>query len=153
MTQQSCVPAQMTTSSFPSSQLQPSSFLPSVPSAVGSYRAPEWSAGLSSSQTPYPSMATYPAIHSHFLTRSVTQVPQTMQFNSTAPFQYSSIGSSAGANQPIPMINQPNRLPASAFQLKWLQGTKVSRCYGCGSAIQNPPQQCPDDFVVVCRNT
>ena len=130
---------------FSSSQMQPSHFMPSMPTAVGSYRGPEWSA---SSQMTYPSMA----MPSNFLNRSVTQVPQTMEDNFTPSFPYSLIGSSAGANQPSTVIIQPNRLPASAFHLKWLQGTKVSRCYGCGGAIQNPPHQCPDNLVVVCRD-
>lgn len=40
----------------------------------------------------------------------------------------------------------------NAFVLKWLVGTKVSRCYGCGGGIQNPPLNCPDDLVVMYRD-
>ena len=39
-----------------------------------------------------------------------------------------------------------------SFTLKWLVGTRVSRCYGCGGVIQNPPLNCPDDLVVMYRD-
>ena len=38
------------------------------------------------------------------------------------------------------------------FHLKWLAGTKVTRCYGCGGDIQNPPLDVPDDLVIVYRD-
>ena len=49
----------------------------------------------------------------------------------------------------------PHALPAtngSTFLVKWLMGTRVSRCYGCGGVIQNPPLNCPDDLIVVYRD-
>ena len=39
-----------------------------------------------------------------------------------------------------------------SFTLKWLMGTTVSRCYGCGKVIQNPPLNCPDDLIVMCHD-
>ena len=53
------------------------------------------------------------------------------------------------ANQGSSLSNQWNGLPpVSAFQLKWVQGTTVKKCYGCGGDIQNPPVQQPDDLVI-----
>ena len=40
----------------------------------------------------------------------------------------------------------------SSFQLKWVAGTKVTRCYGCGGDIQNPPLGAPEDIVIVYRD-
>ena len=33
------------------------------------------------------------------------------------------------------------------FTLKWLAGTRVTRCYGCGGDITNPPLDAPDDLM------
>lgn len=41
-----------------------------------------------------------------------------------------------------------NQNPAT-FSLKCVQGTTVSRCYGCNGDIINPPQSIPDDLVIV----
>lgn len=38
------------------------------------------------------------------------------------------------------------------FSLKWVPGTTVSRCYGCGNGIDNPPLSGPDDIVVVYKD-
>ena len=38
------------------------------------------------------------------------------------------------------------------FSLKWLPGTNVSRCYGCGMEITNPPTVGPDDIIIVHRD-
>ena len=49
----------------------------------------------------------------------------------------------------------PHALPTkngNTFLLKWLMGTRVSRCYGCGGVIQNPPLNCPDDLIVMYRD-
>ena len=40
----------------------------------------------------------------------------------------------------------------STFKLKWVAGTRVSRCYGCKGDIINPPQSSPDDLCVVYRD-
>lgn len=37
--------------------------------------------------------------------------------------------------------------------LKWVPGTTVSKCYGCGNKIENPPQALPDDLIIVFRAT
>lgn len=37
------------------------------------------------------------------------------------------------------------------FNLKWVPGTRVSKCYGCGNKIENPPQALPDDLIIVYR--
>ena len=49
----------------------------------------------------------------------------------------------------VPAISPQNH---SAFRLKWVMGTSVTRCYGCGGEIQNPPQTVPDDLIVVYRD-
>eukprot|EP00794_Sanderia_malayensis_P012371 gene12371-13641_t len=71
-------------------------------------------------------------------------------------------------NKPVPiqpdfkqwqsLPQQQLQLPQSAFTrekmftVKWLPGTTVSRCYGCGRAIQKPPLAEPDHLVVVYRD-
>ncbi len=54
-----------------------------------------------------------------------------------------------------PLVQQQSFFPPSTvpsqenlFKLKWVPGTTVSRCYGCGRHIENPPQSIPDDLVV-----
>lgn len=46
----------------------------------------------------------------------------------------------------------PNTGSTNSFLLKWLVGTNISRCYGCGGAIPNPHQDVPDDSVIVYRD-
>lgn len=48
----------------------------------------------------------------------------------------------------------PSTVPSqeNLFKLKWVTGTTVSRCYGCGRDIENPPHSIPDDLVVVYRD-
>ena len=38
------------------------------------------------------------------------------------------------------------------FLLKLVRGTTVSKCYGCGKDIKNPPSFGPDDLVIVHRD-
>ena len=45
-----------------------------------------------------------------------------------------------------------NPQSGSSFGLKWVMGTTVSRCYGCGGEILNPPQAVPDDLVIVHKD-
>lgn len=45
-----------------------------------------------------------------------------------------------------------NENPEQKFMLKWLPGTTVARCYGCGWEIVNPPIAAPDDFVIVYKD-
>ena len=44
--------------------------------------------------------------------------------------------------------NQVAGVPLS-FYLKWVEGTKVSKCYGCGGIIKNPPENRPDDLIIL----
>ena len=47
----------------------------------------------------------------------------------------------------------PNSANANHFTLKWLAGTRVSRCYGCNGEIRPPPpESVHDDLVVVYRD-
>ena len=39
-----------------------------------------------------------------------------------------------------------------SFKIKWVMGTRVSRCYGCNKEIKNPPESIPDDLIVVFRD-
>ena len=39
-------------------------------------------------------------------------------------------------------VSQVAGVPSS-FGLKWVEGTKVSKCYGCGGIIKNPPNLVP----------
>eukprot|EP00794_Sanderia_malayensis_P004990 gene4990-5648_t len=38
------------------------------------------------------------------------------------------------------------------FSLKWVAGTRISKCYGCRGDIINPPTQVPEDLVVVYQD-
>ena len=40
----------------------------------------------------------------------------------------------------------------SQFSLRWVAGTRISKCYGCRGDIANPPVTAPDDLVVVYRD-
>ncbi len=40
----------------------------------------------------------------------------------------------------------------NSFWLKWLPGTRVTRCYGCNGEIRNPPVSVPDDLIVAYRD-
>ena len=60
-------------------------------------------------------------------------------------------------NQPfqlpqIPNDNVPVRNFIRAFSLKWVMGTTVRKCYGCGTAIVNPPLQ-QEHLFVLCIAT
>ena len=46
----------------------------------------------------------------------------------------------------------PPTTSSSPFTLKWVAGTRVSRCYGCNGEIKNPPESIPDDLIVVYRD-
>ena len=54
------------------------------------------------------------------------------------------------------MPQQPtmqDRAPATPkFSLKFVFGTTVSRCYGCGGQIHNPPNLPQEEIVLVCRD-
>lgn len=52
----------------------------------------------------------------------------------------------AGHSVGMPSLN------TNYFHVKWLAGTEVTRCYGCGGDIQNPPLDVPDDLVIVYRD-
>eukprot|EP00112_Aurelia_sp_Birch-Aquarium-sp1_P014213 Seg3053.4 transcript_id=Seg3053.4/GoldUCD/mRNA.D3Y31 product="hypothetical protein" protein_id=Seg3053.4/GoldUCD/D3Y31 len=50
-----------------------------------------------------------------------------------------------------PQPNTPNQ-HQMVFSLKWVAGTTVAKCYGCGKKIQNPPICTPDDMILVTRD-
>jgi len=54
----------------------------------------------------------------------------------------------------IPTLSQvlPKHAPIRAFCLKWISGTTVSKCYGCGSTIPNPPTKREEELVIVYRD-
>jgi hypothetical protein len=57
-----------------------------------------------------------------------------------------------GNSQEVFQNAASNSTPTS-FSLKctWVQGTKVSKCYGCGGIIKNPPENRPDNLILFCR--
>jgi hypothetical protein len=64
--------------------------------------------------------------------------------------QFSSLHAS-GMMASAPLHTQQS-LFMGPFRLKWVEGTRISKCYGCARNIQNPPIQRPDDLVIVCRD-
>ena len=53
-------------------------------------------------------------------------------------------------NQPI--VSTPSVLPYQGFALKWVDGTTITRCYGCGMEIPNAPKIPLDEVVIASRN-
>ena len=53
-------------------------------------------------------------------------------------------------NQPI--VSTPSVLPYQGFALKWVDGMTITRCYGCGMEIPNPPKIPLEEIVIVSRN-
>ena len=124
-----------------------------MPCPVGSQCGPHWTGRLPPEMAPcsFPSMARFPSLPPVSRTEDTLHIPPANLYVS-APFQFGPAFESPTnpyANQGSSLSNQGNGLPASAFQLKWVQGTTVKKCYGCGDNIQNPPVQRPDDLVVV----
>ena len=39
-----------------------------------------------------------------------------------------------------PIVSRPLVFPYQGFSLKWVNGTTVTICYGCGMEILNPPK-------------
>ena len=66
--------------------------------------------------------------------------------SATLPDGVSTAGTVHNLINPQQLASVPN------FYLKWVQGTRVSRCYGCNGIIQNPPLHRPDDLIVFCRD-
>ena len=44
------------------------------------------------------------------------------------------------------------RIPYDGFALKWVNGTTVTRCYGCGMETSNPPKIPLEELVIVPRD-
>ena len=92
--------------------------------------------------------------------------PTQVAFNApTIPtFQYGPLRQTASRESHSPVLVQQNSaivrntIPAAntqsgtVFRLKWVPGTRISRCYGCNKEIKNPPDSPPDDLVVVYRD-
>ena len=53
---------------------------------------------------------------------------------------------------PRASTTEANSGQLNSFWLKWLPGTRVSRCYGCNGEIRNPPDSAPDDLIVAYRD-
>ena len=136
--------------SAPSVPLQ-SSGQYSVPSAPlqssSQYNIPSVPLQSSSQYTPYHiSTANYfPIQDGAFEVEATPNHISTQQIGtSTHPY--------APQSAPLSILHAPPTANGSLFTLKWLLGTRVSRCYGCGGVIQNPPLNCPDDLIVVYRD-
>ena len=58
--------------------------------------------------------------------------------------------SAAGREQRRDGCNNDDRL---TYKIKWLHGTRVRSCYGCGGYIRNPPKipPPPNNMVLVCK--
>ena len=75
--------------------------------------------------------------------------------SSGLPSHVGTVSYNVGYAYQQPHTSQSEGLPsngANHFQLKWLAGTRVSRCYGCGGDIQNPPLEAPDDLIIVYKD-
>jgi hypothetical protein len=50
------------------------------------------------------------------------------------------------------LIQEQQQQNQLKFFLKWVNGTKISKCYGCNEKIHNPPKSPPDDLVIAVRD-
>ena len=87
-----------------------------------------------------PGQSQYPSPFSHQIGGIASHVGcESFNINSAHQPPYS--GQSGG------MLNNST----NNFTLKWLAGTRVTRCYGCRGDIQNPPLDAPDDLIIVYK--
>eukprot|EP00794_Sanderia_malayensis_P002355 gene2355-2713_t len=87
--------------------------------------------------------------------QSCTLVNSTMQMPcySTQQFVMPPMAPVANYEQPQVQRQQVSTTPASAiWSIKWVAGINVSRCYGCGSQMINPPLPAPDDLILVNKD-
>lgn len=88
-----------------------------------------------------PGQSQYPSPFSHQI-GGITSHVGCDSFNINCAHQQPYSGQSGG------MLNNST----NNFTLKWLAGTRVTRCYGCGGDIQNPPLDAPDDLIIVYKD-
>ena len=87
-----------------------------------------------------PGQSQYPSPFSHQIGGIASHVGcESFNINCTHQQLYS--GQSGG------MLNNST----NNFTLKWLAGTRVTRGYGCGGDIQNPPLDAADDLIIVYK--
>lgn len=58
----------------------------------------------------------------------------------------------ASSNSNFIRTHLSNANDVKIFNLKWVPGTTVSKCYGCHNKIENSPQALPDDLIIVHRD-
>ncbi len=93
----------------------------------------------------YPSMATFPNPSSNLTGHCISQYPMmTSTYSSRTPHP---VLPNSQVSENAAFYNTP-----TSFYLKWVNGTKVSKCCGCGGIIKNPPEKCPDDLIIFCRD-
>ena len=107
--------------------------------------------------SPYPSMTRFPDQSSNVSGNYFLRHPVT-----TSAYQFSRTPHLVLPNSPVfqnaPYYNTPinttSQIAGSqqSFYLKWVGGAKVSKCYGCGGVIKNPPEKRPDDLIIFCRD-
>ena len=93
----------------------------------------------------YPSMATFPNPSSNLTELCVSHYPMTTStYFRRTPHP---VLPNSQVSQNAAFYNM-----STSFCLKWVKGTKVSKCYGCGGIIRNPPEKRPDDPIIFCCN-
>ena len=83
----------------------------------------------------------------------VTQTTDILEQNSSATKNKVPLNVMANQvryNQPV--VLTPSVLPYEDFALKLITGTTVTRCYGCGMEIPNPPKISLEELVIVSRD-
>ena len=81
-------------------------------------------------------------------------IPETNQIFQSTPIQpptTSSFYQSPLFTSLFPVAS-PQRCILGGFSIKWVAGTTVSCCYGCGMGIVNPPMLPEEEFCVVHRD-
>ena len=129
----------------------------SVPSlSVPAYPAPLHSSSSHSMSSPYqvrpttpssssvPSLSV-PAYSAPLHSSSSHSMSSPYQLRPTTPRQHPEC-------QPSGIFQPPSTPGPNKFNLKWVSGPRVSKCYGCDMKISNPPEFVPDDLIVVYRD-
>ena len=106
----------------------------------------------------YSSMASFPNPPSNFRGHYVPHNSLTTNAYQSSRFPHpllpNSQESQNSAFQTMPTSSTTSQVAGvpSSFYLKWVEGTKVSKCYGCGGIIKKRPENRPDDLIIFCHD-
>ena len=126
------------------------------------YRAPSHTSSVHSRLSSCQGTTTTPRQHYQRQLSGIARTPPTpVECYESTPRLVSAAESLVnGISEPLASVSAANgstSLPnfwndSNKFNLKWVSGTRVSKCYGCDGKINNPPEFLPDDLIIVYRD-